>query len=79
MSSLILTIVFLPRPLISACSVDRTLGRSRPLCSKGDPREARGTKLFHFGHVVVSRRVERTREGQAAMMVMARTVKAGLD
>ena len=78
MSSLILTIVFLPRPLISAYFVDRTLGRSWPLLSEGDLREARGTKLSHFGHVVVSRRVERTRDGQAAIVVMARTLKAGL-
>ena len=64
---------------MSACSMNRTPGRSWPLLSEGDLREARGTKLFHFGHVFVSRRVERTREGEAAMVVVARMVKAGLD
>ena len=38
-----------------------------------------GTKLFHWGQVEVSRREERMREGEAAMVVVARTVKAGED
>lgn len=40
-------------------------------------RIARGTKLFHFGQVEVSRREERTVEAGALMVVVARTVKAG--
>ena len=46
---------------------------------KKDLREAHDTRLFHYGHVVVSRRVERTREGEAGMVVLARRVKAGLN
>ena len=40
---------------------------------------ARGTKLFHLGQVCVSRRVDRMRSGEAAMVVVALTVKAGRD
>lgn len=43
-----------------------------------DLRVARGTKLFHCGHVEVSRRVSRMTLGGTAMVVVARTVKAGL-
>ena len=40
---------------------------------------ALGTKLFHFGQVEVSRTEERIGEGEALMVVVARTVKAGED
>ena len=40
-------------------------------------RVALGTKLFHCGQVEVSRREERMREGEALMVVVAWTVKAG--
>ena len=50
---------------MSACSMNRSPGRSWPLLSEGDLREVRGTKLLHFGHVFVSRSVERTREGES--------------
>ena len=42
-----------------------------------ESRVALGTKLFHFGQVEVSRTEERMGEGEALMVVVARTVKAG--
>ena len=41
--------------------------------------EARGTKLFHWGHVEVSRRASSTGSGRALVVVVARTVKAAPD
>ena len=38
----------------------------------------RGQKVFHFGHVVVSRIVFRTASGEAEMRVRAMTVKVPL-
>ncbi len=71
-----------PRPRIDTCSVKRRSGCSLLLLSSseeegGKCRVARGTKLFHFGQVEVSRRQERMREGEAAMVVVAQMVKAG--
>lgn len=78
-----------PRPRMETCSVKRMPGCNLLsllflLVSLVEEEEggctvARGTKLFHWGQVEVSRREERMREGEAAMVVVARTVKAGED
>ena len=49
------------------------MGSSESL--EGLDREARGTKLFHSGHVDVSRSPSSTGWGRALMVVVARTVK----
>ena len=53
------------------------LGSSESL--EGLDREARGTKLFHTGHVDVSRSPSSTGWGRALMVVVARTVKEAPD
>ena len=78
-----MTIEERPVPRIDTSSVKRMPGCSLLLLSSllevegGRCRVALGTKLFHFGQVEVSRTVERTGEGEALMVVVARTVKAG--
>ena len=75
-----MTIEERPRPRIDTCSVKRMPGCNSLLLLPSleeECRIARGTKLFHFGQVEVSRREERTVEAGALMVVVARTVKAG--
>lgn len=79
-----MTIEERPRPRIDTSSVKTMPGCSllflSSLLEEGEEwRVALGTKLFHFGQVEVSRTEERMGEGEALMVVVARTVKAGED
>jgi len=77
-----LTIVERPRPAMSTCSVKMVPGCSRvePLDPSGEfDSEARGTKLFHWGQVEVSRRASRIGGAGALTVTVARTVKAAPD
>lgn len=62
MRSFILTIVDLPRPAISTCSVNSMPGRSLDGSSDSlgvSDKEARGTNRFHCGQVEVFTRASR--------------------
>ena len=64
---------------MSTCSVNTVPGCSRWESWEGLDIEARGTKLFHSGQVVVSRRASSTGWEGALMVVVACTVNEEPD